>query len=709
MAPIALAANPNSFGAKTMKKYSQADIRNVGLVGHGASGKTSVAEAILYTSGASDRLGKVGDNSSIMDFDADEIKRGHSISASLAFFEWEKYKVNLIDTPGSSNFIADTPACLRVVDGAAVIIGADAGVQYFTEKVWRWADEYALPIMVFINKIDHERADIDAILKSVEKRFKKTPVLLQMPIGEGEALSGVLDLAANVYYTYEKGGQGKGKAEPLPESFKDQADMQRNELVESIAECDEELLEKYLENGDLSEKELLDGLKKAVREGELIPVFCGSATLNMGIDLLIQGMIDYFPSPAERPPLKAKSTKDDSEIAIQRDEKEPFSAQVFKTVVDPYAGKLTLFRVFSGSLQSDSTFYNATQETNERVGQLFVLQGKKQNQAAEVSAGDFAAVAKLKTTVTGDTLTTQGRGIVFDPIQFPLPVLARAILPKSRGDEEKISGALSRLCEEDPTLKVERNPQTNELIVSGMGQVHLDVTMERLKRRFGVDVDVKPPKIPYRETIRSSTKIQGKYKKQSGGRGQYGDTWLEISPLPKGEGFEFVDKIVGGAIPKQYIPAVGKGIQEAMAQGVLANYPMVDVKVTLYDGSFHDVDSSEMAFKIAGSMGFKKGIMHCKPTLLEPIMKMEVVIPSECVGDVMGDLNAKRGKILGIDANDNNQNIRVRVPMAAVLNYAPDLTSLTGGRGIFVMEFSHYEDVPEHISAKIIEASQRGK
>lgn len=690
-----------------MKKYRQEDIRNIALVGHGTAGKTSVAEAILYTAGASDRLGKVGDSSSVMDYDPDEVKRGHSISASLAFFEWEKNKINIVDTPGTGNFIADTPACLRVVDGAVVVVGADNGIQYYTEKVWQWAAESSAQPLVFINKIEHERANISAILDAIRKKLKKTPVMLQMPVGAVEAFSGIVDLMNDVYYVYEKAGSGKGKIVSLPSEYKDEMEILHAELMESIAEGDEALLEKYLDAGLLTEEEMRTGLKKGVESGELIPVYCGSATLNMGIDLLIRGIIDYLPSPDKHTTVKARLAKDGVETECKLDENSSLAAQVFKTIADPYAGKLTLFRVYSGVLKSDSNVYNSSQSTAERVGQIFVLQGKKQMQVSEVSAGDFGAVAKLKITGTGDTLTVQDKGVIFDPIKFPLPVLARAIVPKARGDEEKISASLHRLTDEDPTLKVERNPQTHELLISGLGQVHLDVTIERLKRRFGVDVDVKPPKIPYRETIRGSTKIQGRYKKQSGGRGQYGDTWLEIAPLEKGNGFKFIDKIVGGAIPRQYIPAVEKGIQEAMVEGVLAHYPMVDVKVTLYDGSYHDVDSSEMAFKIAGSMGFKKGVMECKPTLLEPIMHMEVIVPNECVGDVMGDLNSKRGKILGIDANEDKQSIRANVPMAAVLNYAPDLTSLTGGRGIFIMEFSHYEDVPEYLSAKIVEEANK--
>jgi len=691
-----------------MKKYTQKAIRNVGLVGHGSSGKTSVAEAILFNGGVNDRLGKVGDNSSIMDFDPDEIKRGHSISASLAFLECEGHKINLIDTPGTSNFMADIPGCLRVVDGAVLVIGADAGVQYFTEKAWQWANEYSLRPLIFINKMDHEQANIDTVLDSIKKRFKKNLALLHVPVGAGENFSGIVDLIDNNYYSYAKDG-GMGKPQAVPENCREPVQSRLGELMESIAECDEALTEKYLEEGTLSTEEIISGLKKAVLDGELVPVLCGSATLNKGIDRLVRGIVDYLPSPDQHPPTHVKSGKDDSEVTFDTNENGSFSAQVYKTIADPYAGKLTLFRVFSGTVKSDSSIYNSTKQASERVGQLFFLQGKKQINTPEVSAGDFATVPKLKVTATGDTLTTPGQDLVFAPITFSKPVLARAMLPKTRSDEEKISHALSRLCEEDPTLKVERNPQTKELLVSGMGQVHLDVTLERLKRRFGVEVDVKEPKVPYLETLRGSTKVQGKHKKQSGGRGQFADTWLEIEPSKKGEDFVFVNKIVGGAIPKQYIPAVEKGVHEAMANGILAGYPMVDIKVTLYDGSFHNVDSSEMAFKIAGSIGFKKGVVDCKPILLEPVVLMEIVVPSECVGDIMGDLNSKRGKILGIDAHEETQTIRAHVPMASVLNYAPDLTSLTGGRGVFVMEFSHYEDVPEHISAKVIAEANKEK
>ena len=686
-----------------MKQYKLQEIRNVGLIGHGSAGKTSVAEAILYTSGVSDRLGKAGDTSSIMDYDADEIKRGHTISASLACCEWDKHKINILDTPGDNNFIADTPACIRVIDDAVVVIGANDGIQFYTEKAWQWAEDQDLLRIVFLNKVDHERSNIPPILENLKKKFKKTPVFLQLPVGNGDSFSGIVDLVDNKYYAYDKGGDGKGKVAEIPSDMKDSVENARAELTEAVAEVDDELIEVYLEKGELSDEEFHQGLKNGIESGQLIPVLCGSGLQNMGIDLLLKAVIDYLPSPEKRDPVIGKSVKNGAEQERKPDPAEPFSSLVFKTIADPYAGKLTLFRVYSGSIKADSSVYNASKENNERIGQIYLLQGKKQVPVSELSAGDMGAVAKLKVTATGDTLSDAQNAVVFDDIQFPMPVFSQAILPKTRADEEKISSALHRVVEEDPTLKVERNAQTHELLVSGMGQLHLDVIIERLKQRFGVEVDTKPPKVPYLETIRGSTKVQGKYKKQTGGRGQFGDTWLEISPVQKGGGFIFEDKIVGGAIPKTYIPAVEKGIQEAMAQGVIAHYPMVDVKVKLYDGSYHNVDSSEMAFKIAGSLGFKKGVVDCRPVLLEPIVNMQVVVPSEHVGDIMGDLNSKRGKIQGIDADDDMQTVRVHVPMAEILNYAADLRSLTSGRGMFVMEFDHYDDVPEHLSKKIID------
>ena len=689
-----------------MKSYKVEQIRNVAFVGHAGAGKTSAVEGLLYLAGVSDRLGKVGDNSSVMDYDPDEIRRGHSINASFAVSEWQKHKFNILDTPGNGNFIADTPGCIRVSDGVVIVIAADSGIQFYTEKVWQWADESSLKRIVFINKMDSEQASIQSILESLKKKFKAQPFLMHAPVGSSDKFSGIVDLVENKYYAYEKDGKGSGTASDVPDEVKDEVESRRAELVEAVAEADDELIESYLDNGELSDEEFNAGLKKGVESGQLVPVLLGSALHNIGTDRLAKAIIDFLPSPDQSPAQLAHSLGGGDDIEVKAGNG-LFSSLVFKTIADPYAGKLTLFRVYSGSVKPDTSVFNANHETDERVGQLFALQGKKQVPLPEIIAGDMGTVAKLKVTTTGDTLTTKTKGVQFDPIVFPNPVLARAMVPKTRADEEKISASLTRLNEEDPTLKIERDVQTHELLVSGMGTEHLDVIIERLKRRFGVDVDVKPPKVPYRETIRGKTKVQGKHKKQSGGRGQFGDTWLEISPLPRGGGFEFENRIVGGAIPKTYIPAVEKGVQEAMAQGVLAHYPMVDVKVALYDGSYHDVDSSEMAFKIAGSIGFKKGVLDCKPILLEPIMTMEVIVPSEFVGDVIGDLNSKRGKILGVDANDDNQNIRAHVPMASILNYAPELRALTSGRGVFVMEFDHYDVVPEHLASKIIEEASK--
>ena len=689
-----------------MKSYKVEQIRNVAFIGHAGAGKTSVIEGLLYLAGVSDRLGKVGDNSSIMDYDPDEIRRGHSINASFAVSEWQKHKLNILDTPGNGNFIADTPGCIRVSDGVVVVIAADSGIQFYTEKVWQWADEISLRRIVFINKMDSEQASIQSILESLKKKFKAQPFLMHVPVGSADNFSGIVDLVENKYYSYEKDGKGSGAPSDVPEEVKDEVESRRAELVEVVAESDDELIESYLDKGELSDEEFNAGLKKGVESGRLIPVVLGSALHNIGTDRLAKAIIDFLPSPDQGPAQRGKSLGGDDAVEM-RPGNGMLAGLVFKTIADPYAGKLTLFRVYSGSVKPDTSIFNPNHEADERVGQLFTLQGKKQVPLPEIIAGDMGSVAKLKVTTTGDTLTARSKGVQFDPIVFPNPVMARAMVPKTRADEEKISTSLHRLEEEDPTLKVERDPQTHELLVSGMGSEHLDVIIERLKRRFGVEVDVKPPKVPYRETIRGKTKVQGKHKKQSGGRGQFGDTWLEISPLPRGAGFEFENRIVGGAIPKTYIPAVEKGVQEAMALGVLANYPMVDVKVALYDGSYHDVDSSEMAFKIAGSIGFKKGVLECKPILLEPIMTMDVVVPSEFVGDVIGDLNSKRGKILGVDANDDNQNIRAHVPMASILNYAAELRALTSGRGVFVMEFDHYDVVPDHMTSKIVEESKK--
>ncbi|MBI5182896.1 MAG: elongation factor G [Nitrospinae bacterium] len=690
-----------------MKEYKIGAVRNIGVIAHEKAGKTSIAEAILYDTGATDRLGRVGDTSSIMDFDPDEISRGITINSSLAYCDWKDTKINIIDTPGSANFIADTQGCMRVIDGAVVVIDAESGVQIQTEKVWGWADDYEIPRVVFVNKMDHDRANHTHIFDNIKKIFRYEPIRLQLPIGEGNSFKGVIDLLRMKSLIFSGDGNGRFEEGDIPVDMKDTVEQQRERLIETVAETNDRLLERYLDKGELSGEEIREGLKNGILSGKLVPILYGSAINNQGIQPLLDVIVDYLPSPEDRPPVKGVDLKTKDEVYRKASPDEPLSALVFKTIADPYAGKLTIFRVYSGRLNSDSTVYNSTKGVKERVGQIYYIQGKKQTGVSSVYGGDLAAVAKLKSTVTGDTFSDEKNPVIFEGIKFPEPVISFAVVPKAKGDEEKVSASLSRLMEEDPSLKVSRNPQTRELLISGMGAVHLEVIIERLKRKFGVDVTTKPPNVPYKETIHSSTNVQGKYKKQSGGRGQYGDTWLKLEPLPRGKGFEFVDKIVGGAIPKQYIPAVEKGVIEATGKGVLAGYPVIDIKVTLYDGSFHEVDSSELAFKIAGSLGFKKGMVECNPVLLEPIMNMEIIVLEENMGDVIGDLNARRGKILGVIPHGHNQVIKARVPMAEVLKYASDLRSITGGRGSFSMEFAIYEEVPNHISEKIIAETKK--
>ncbi len=691
-----------------MKQHSIDQLRNIGLVAHGDAGKTSLAEAMLYTSGASDRLGKVGDVSCVMDYDPDEIKRGITINASLAFCEWNNHKINIVDTPGYVNFIAETQGSMRVIDTAIVVISADEGVQVITEKVWKWAEEKALPCAIFVNKLGHERANLTKVLDDIEKTFKKKAVKFQVPIGSGANFKGVVDLIKMKSYSFSNDQSGKTTEGEIPSDLKDETDQYREELIEAAAETNDELTEKYLEEGSLTEDEIKRGLKAGINNATVIPILYGSALNNHGVSSLLDIIVEYLPSPDVRPPMKGKDDSE-KEVVRQNSPDEPLSALVFKTIADPYAGQLTLFRTYSGVLKADSVVLNSSKESKEKLGSLFCIQGKNQTSVPSISAGDFGVVAKLKNTVTGDTFTDDKKVIIFEPIKFPQPVLSLAVVPKKKQDEEKLSSSLHRLEVEEPTLQVSRDPQTNELIISGMGQLHLEVIVARLQRKFGVEVETKTPKIPYKETIRGTTKVQGKYKKQSGGRGQYGDTWLELSPLPKGDGFKFINKIVGGSIPRQYIPAVEKGIIEAMSGGVLAGYPLVDVQAILYDGSFHEVDSSEMAFKIAGSMGFKKGVTECNPVLLEPVMSMEITVPGEMMGDVIGDINQRRGKVLGVDPAGGSQLIKANVPMAEVSKYAPDLRALTGGRGIFTMEFSHYEEVPRQLTDKIIEQSKKEK
>jgi len=692
-----------------MGQFETSKIRNLGIVAHGGAGKTSLAEAILFDTGMIDRLGRVDDGTSTMDFEPEEIKRKISITSALDHCEWNGHSIHIVDTPGYGNFIADTRACMRALDGAVVILSAISGVKAQTEEIWKWANEFEIPRIAFVNKLDRERANYLRAIDDMEKALGARGVAIQMPIGIEASFEGVIDLITMKAWFYSKDGSGKYTEGAIPADCADEAKRLREQMVETVAEAYDALTEKYLDAGELTEAEIMDGLRVGTMRNTFTAVLCGAATANIGVPHLLDAVCAYLPSPLDR--TKAVGIHPKTEATIERapDEKEPFSALVFKTTSDPYTGKITIFRVYSGVLNSDSTLFNSTKGVEERIGQIYELEGKKQHPIKQAVAGDIVAVAKLKETVTGDTLCDAAKPIVYEAAKQLLPVISYAIEPKTKADEDKIHNALHRMIEEEPTLESHRDTQTKEFIISGMGQVHLEVIVEKLKRKFGVEVLLKTPKVPYLETIRASAKVQGKYKKQSGGRGQYGDCWIEMSPTGRGEGYIFDDKVVGGVIPRQYIPAVDKGIQEACLEGFLAGYPVVDFKVALYDGSFHTVDSSEMAFKVAGSMAFKKAMEVCRPVLLEPIVNMKVTVPDENMGDVIGDLNSRRGKIVGVEPKANSQIIRSVVPMSEVLAYSNDLKSMTSDRGLFSMEFSHYEELPNHLSQKVIAEAQAKK
>ncbi|MBU1150743.1 MAG: elongation factor G [Proteobacteria bacterium] len=689
-----------------MSKYESKSIRNLAIIGHGGTGKTSLCESFLYVAGKTDRPGRVDDGSSCMDYEPEEQKRHISISATTNNIDWEKHRVNFIDTPGDSNFTFDTKSSLRVVDGAVVLVDAVGGVEFQTEQVWEYADEFKLPRLLFVSRMDRERADFGKSVESIRKRLREKITIVSLPIGAEDSFAGVVDLIAMKALVFDNQKKA-AKSVDIPADMAEEVKKCRDILVEDIAETDDGLMNKYLEGGELSAEDLQAGLRKGVLAGLLTPVACGSATKHIGISSLLDTIVQYFPSPVDPGGKAGKKPGSEEDEIRMPEESAPFSALVFKTIADPYAGRLTLFRVYSGTLSSDSSVFNASRKSTERIGNLFFLEGKTQKPVETLIPGDIAAIAKLKETATGDTLCTEKTPIVFARVEPPPAIISFAVELKTRGDEDKIVSSIHRLTDEDPTLSFHRDDQTREMILSGLGQVHIEVTIEKMKRKFGLEVNLKTPKVPYKETIKGKTTVQGRYKKQSGGRGQFGDTWLEIEPLPRGAGFEFADRIVGGVIPQQYRPAVEKGIVEAMAEGVLAGYPVVDLRVSLVDGSYHTVDSSEMAFKIAGSLGFKKGVLECQPTLLEPIVNIMIEIPDEYMGDVIGDLNSRRGKVLGMDSIGHHQIIKGQVPLAEILKYAPDLRSMTSGRGTFTCEHSHYEEVPSYISEKIIAESKR--
>ncbi len=677
-----------------------ATIRNLAFIGHSGCGKTSLAEALLFSTGATNRQGKVDDGTSVLDFEPEELKRKITISSAFHHYSYKKHTVYLADTPGDDNFMADTRAVLHVTDAAVVVVDAVDGVKVGTEKVWHTADQYQMPRLVLVNKMDRERANYAKVLTGLKNILEAQVVPLQYPIGQEAGFKGVVDLVAMKAYTGS--GGGKMEAGPVPDDLKDEVAQWRSDLLNFAAESDDTLIEKFLEEGDLSPEEIYQGLRAGTIKGQFVPVLFGSVHHNLGYELLLDAINQFLPAPEDRGQIKGINPATKEEMALEPDPDGVLAAQVFKTMADPYAGRVSIFRVFSGTMKSDATVLNVNKSVPERYGQLFLPEGKGQKPVSEAGPGAFAAVAKLKETITGDTLGNEAKPVLLPPLGPARTMITLAVEPKSKGDEDKVYSSIQRLLEEDTSLKLTRNAETKEILLSGVGSVHIEATVEKLKRKFGVEVNLKQLKVPYKETIKGTTKVQGKYKRQSGGRGQYGDTWLEISPLPRGGGFEFVDAIVGGAIPKNYIPSVEKGIAEAMNEGVLAGFPAVDIKIKLYDGSFHDVDSSDMAFKIAGSMGFKKGVIQASPTLLEPVMKIMVTVPEENMGDIIGDLNGRRGRVLGVEALGRLQVITAQVPMSEVLMYAPDLISKTGGRGTYDMEFSHYEEVPPPLAEKII-------
>lgn len=682
-------------------------LRNVAVVAHGGSGKTTLAEAILLDGKATNRLGKVDDGTSNLDFEPEEIKRRITISTSFHHCDWKKSTINLIDTPGDDNFLSDTKFSLQAADAVVVVIDATAGVKVGTEKVWAFAEEQDLPKMIFINKMDRERADFFKVVEDVSNalEIKTTPLFL--PIGAEDKFAGVVDLVKMKAYLYGKDSSGKFETGEIPSDMEDVVTEWRETMIENIVEVNDDLMEKYLEGEELSAKEIEETLIQGIKTGMVNPILCGSASLNIGVPQLMDLIVQGFPSPLEIGSKQGTKPGSQEEIEMQAAEDAPLSALVFKTVADPFAGKLTLLRVFSGTLKSDSTVYNANKQAKEKFGQLLLMEGKKQQPVESAGPGDIVAIAKLKETSTGDTLCTVNEPIVYKPVE-PLPsVISYAVGAKVKGSEDKVFSSLAKLLEEDPTLKLERDQATADTVLSGTGQIHLEATCEKLNRKFGIEVELHPVKVPYRETIKKPVKsVVYRHKKQSGGRGQFAEVHFDVTPLEKGKGFEFQEDLTGMNVPRNFVPAVEKGLNESLHKGIVAGYPVVDLKVRFFDGKSHEVDSSEMAFKIAASMCLKKAVQEATPILLEPIMKMEITVPEDAMGDVMGDLNGRRGKVVGMDTQGKYQVIMAEAPMSEVLRYALDLNSISGGRGSFKLEKSHYEEVPAQLAEKVIAAAQ---
>ena len=690
-----------------MKEYNYKNLRNVGLIGHGATGKTSLAESLLFYTNNTDRLGKVEDGTTVMDYEQEEKKRKISLSTSVASFEDSNVKINIVDMPGYFDFQGEMAQGMRAVDIATIVVCAASGIQVGTEKAWDYCEKIKLPRAFFVNKMDRENANFDKVLDQMKEMFGTSVVPIQYPIGKESDFNGIINVISKTALVYNA-KTSKMETSEIPEDLKDKVEECKQMVMEAVAETDEELLDKYLNDGELCDEDIYNGLIKGCANGDIAPVLCGSAIKMIGIKSMINSIIKCFPSPEHSLPQKAINLSNDEEVFINIDDDKPFSAFVFKTIADPFVGKISLFRVMTGKISGEMTALNTNKDKQEKLNHLFFMKGKNQIPTQVISAGDIGAVAKLQYTATGDTLCSDKLKIMYDKINLPNAVMPMDILPKSKGDEEKISLSLSKLMEEDPVFKVERDVENAETIIWGLGETHLEVIANRIKSKFGADVVLQEPKVPYRETIKGSSDVQGKHKKQSGGHGQYGDVKIKFEPRQDGElDLEFVDKVVGGAVPRNFIPAVEKGLRDCISNGVLAGYPVIGLKATLYDGSYHPVDSSEMAFKVAASIAYKKGLEAAQPILLEPIMSVQILVPDNYMGDVMGDINKRRGRVIGMEPEGRAQKIYAEVPMSEMFTYATDLRSMTQARGVFTSEFLRYDEVPANEVNKILDETKK--
>jgi len=692
-----------------VREYKSADIRNVVLVAHGGTGKTSLAECLLHTGKATPRLGKVDQGNSILDYAEDEMERKITINLAVGHLDWKGKRINLIDTPGYADFYGDTKAGVRAVDAGIVMVKGDTGVEVGTEKVWEFLDEYSLPRLVVVNRLDKEYSEVEKVVGQIKDLLKGPVVEAQLPVGSADSFDGVVDLLSMKYFKYDRSGSGAGMRHEIPDDLADKAKSARETLVESIAECSDELLEAYLEGKEIKPEAIAEAFREGFVAGKIMPVVYASSEVNIGCQQILDLIATIFPSPLDGPAVKGVDPKTNEKVERPPSPDEPFAALVFKTISEPHVGEMSVMRVMTGQVLEGTEVLNSVKEGTEKFTQLYTLMGRERREVNKLIAGDIGATVKLRDTSTNDTLCDKAKPIIIDPIRFPKPVVRDAIEAQTKGDEDKISGGFARLLQEDPTFSVKVDPETKQTIISGMGELHLDVLLKRLKERFNVGVNLIKPRVPFRETIKGSAEAQGKYKKQTGGRGQYGDVWLRVEPLDRSSGFEFANKIVGGTVPTKYVPAVEKGVVESMEHGVIAGHKVVDLKATIYDGSFHEVDSSDMAFKIAASMAFKKAFMDAKPMLLEPIMNVVVSVPEDHLGDVMGDLSGKRGKIQGIDSRGHLQVVRAQVPLAELYKYSTNLRSMTQGRGMYESSFSHYEEVPHEIAQKVIAEAKAEK